>query len=72
MGSNEQTEPTGKIDTDSQIQNRMTANGVVKGGGIEQNGKRTHGLGQQCGDCLGDGGIRGPNGNGKNIIKIKF
>ena len=25
--------------------------GEVKGGGIEQKGKRTHGHGQQCGDC---------------------
>ena len=23
------------------------------GGGIEQKGKRTHGHGQQCGDCRG-------------------
>ena len=25
------------------------------GGGIEQKGKRTHGHGQQCGDCWGEG-----------------
>ena len=38
------------------------------GGGIEQKGKRTHGHGQQCGDC-GAGVIWGLNGN-KNTIKI--
>ena len=41
-------------------------------GGIQQKGTRTHGHGQQCGDCWGEGGIRGLNGNGKNIIKIKL
>ena len=40
---------------------------------MEQIGKRTHGHGQQCGDCWGWGGIRGLNGNGgKSTIKIKF
>ena len=34
--------------------------------------KRTHGRGQQCGDCWGKGSIWGLNGNGrKNTIKIK-
>ena len=49
----------------------MTVMGVwVGGGGIEQKCKRTHGLGQQCGDCGGwQQGIRGLNGNGKNTIK---
>ena len=43
------------------------------GGGIEQKGKRTHGRGQQCGDCWGLGDLRGLNGNGiKSTIKIKF
>ena len=37
------------------------------GGGMEQKGKRSYG--HQCGDCWGKGGIRGINGNGKNIIK---
>ena len=32
--------------------------------------ERTHGYGQQGGDCLGKGSIRGLNGNGKNVIKI--
>ena len=51
----------------------MTANvGRLVGGGIEQRRKRTHGHGQQCGDCWGQGGIRGLNGNGKNTIKITF
>ena len=33
----------------------MTASdgGWVGGGGIEQEGKRTHGHGEQCGDCWG-------------------
>ena len=39
------------------------------GGGIKQKGKRTHGHGQQWGDCGGEGGIRGLNDNGKNTIK---
>ena len=38
-------------------------------GGIELKGKRTHGHGQQCGDCWGERGVRGLNGYGKNIIK---
>ena len=34
----------------------MAAEGVVEGRkhrGMEQKGKRTHGCGQQCGDCWG-------------------
>ena len=46
--------------------------GRSRGGGIEQKGKRTRGHGQQCGDCWGERGIRGLNGNGKNVIKITF
>ena len=42
--------------------------GRLGGGGIEQKGKRTHG--QQCGDCRGQGNIRGINGNVKNTIKF--
>ena len=38
---------------------------LVGGGGIEQKGKRTHRHGQQCGDFLGEGGLRGLNGKGK-------
>ena len=42
---------------------QMTASGWGAGrrerGGIEQKGKRTHGHGQYCGDCWGEGGIRG-------------
>ena len=48
---------------------RMTTSGgkEVRGVGIEQKGKRTHGHGQQCGDCwgAGRGDIRGLNGNEK-------
>ena len=51
----------------------MTANwgGRLGGGGIEQNGKKIHGYGRQCGDCWWKGGTRGLTGTGKNIIKIK-
>ena len=53
------------------MENRLIGGGEVKGGGIEENGKKTHGHGQQCGDCGGNWGKRWVNGNGKNIIKIK-
>ena len=44
----------------------MTAAGVEVGhAGIEQKGKGTHGHGQRCGDCWGEGGIRELNGNRK-------
>ena len=43
--------------------------GRLGGGGIEQEGKRTHGHGPQCGDSRGEG-IRGLHGNGKNTIKV--
>ena len=44
----------------------MTAmGGGLGGGGTEQKGKRTGGHGQQCGDCWGEGGRRGLNGNEK-------
>ena len=42
--------------------------GMVGDGGIEQKGKRTHGHGQQCGDCGGEVGIRGLNGNMKKKL----
>ena len=42
---------------------------MLRGGGTEQKGKRTHGHGRQCGDCRGKWGTRGLNGNGKNTIK---
>ena len=45
--------------------------GEVTGGGIEQKGKKTHGHGQQCGDCWGEGVLRGLNGNGENTIKME-
>ena len=51
----------------------MTASGGgvrLGGGGIEQKGKRTHGHGQQCGDCWKERGIRRLNGNGKNTVKV--
>ena len=66
MESNEQTELRGKIETDRE--SRMIARWRGgEGGGIEQNGTRTRGHGQQCGDCRDS--IRGLNGNGKNKIK---
>ena len=58
---NEQTELTSNIETDSQIENRMTAywgRERVVGGGTKQKGKRTHGHGRQCGDYKAEGSIR--------------
>ena len=56
--SNEQTELT-KQNRDRLIDGeQMTANRggrQLGGGAIEQKGKRTHGHGQQCGDCWGWG-----------------
>ena len=43
--------------------------GEVNGGEIKQKGQRTHGHGQQCGDCWGEEGIRGLNGNGEKYNK---
>ena len=65
--SNEQTELTSKTETDLHIESRMTATGLRErgGGGTEQKGKRTHGHGQQCGDCSGEGDLRGLNSKGK-------
>ena len=72
MESNEQTELTRKRGKT----HRWRAGGhrgVRLGGrGTEQKGKRTHGYGQQCGDCWGEGGLSGLNGNEKNTIWIKF
>ena len=46
----------------------MTAGqGRLGDGGIEQNGKRTHGHGQQCGDCWGEGYIKGQDDNGRKV-----
>ena len=41
--------------------------GGSEGEGIEQTGKRTHGHGQQCGDCQGEESIRGLKCNVKKI-----
>ena len=38
----------------------------MRGGGIEQKGKRTHGHGQQSCICRGESGVSELNGNGKN------
>ena len=38
---------------------------TVKGGGMEQRGKRTHGHGQQGGDCWREETMRRLNDNGK-------
>ena len=43
---------------------------VVKGGVVEQNGKRTHGHGQQCGDWWGKQSIKELMIMEKNKIKI--
>ena len=74
MESSEQTE-LNKENGDRLLDGeQMTASGVGRlvGGGIEQKGKRTHGHGQQCGDCWAEGGVRGLNGNKKYTMKIKF
>ena len=55
MESNEQTESTSEIETESLIESRLTAMG--EGGGIEYKRKRTHGHGQ-CG-AKGEGGYKG-------------
>ena len=49
MESNEQTELTSKNGTAS-----CGGQMVLRGAGIEQKGKRTHGNGQQCGDYGGE------------------
>ena len=52
------------------MESRLRAKGErIGGGGIKQKGKRTHGHGQPCGDCKGEGDIRGLNGNGKIQFK---
>ena len=62
MESNEQTELTSKIETDSYTESRLTALGAGGwGGGIEQKRKRTHGQGQQGADY---GGVQGGGGRG--------
>ena len=43
----------------------MTAMGGLGYRGIEQKGKRTHGHGQQGGDCGGEEGTKGLKGNEK-------
>ena len=65
MESNEQTELTRKIGTDSYTESRMTASG--RGNGVLglKKRKRTNGHGQQYGHWCGEGGIRGLNVNGK-------
>ena len=57
---------TSKIKTDSWTAEWQLREGEGGGGGIEGKGKRTHGHGQQCGDCRGEWGMRGLNGDGKN------
>ena len=71
MESNEQTELTSKIEKDSSIETRMTALGRGLGSGrIEQEGKRTHGRGQECGDCWRRGYKGTKRQCQKNTIKI--
>ena len=62
--SNAQIQLTRKI-RNRLIDSRMTA---IRGRGMEQKGKCTHGRGQQRGDCREERGIRGLSGNGKNAI----
>ena len=77
MESNEQTELTSKVETDSQIESRPTALGWgIAGGGIEQNRKKTHGPRNRVmipgwrGWVKVEEGIKGINGYRKNIIKM--
>ena len=49
----------------------MTNGGTADLLKVKGKGKRTHGHGQQCGDCWGEGSIRRLKGNIKNTIKIK-
>ena len=69
MESNEHTELTRKMETDSQMESRWQ---LVGGGGEGLEGlnrkKRTQGHGQQCGDCRREGVIRELSHNGKNIM----
>ena len=46
--------------------------GEDRSGGTEQKRKRTHGHGQQCGDCREEWGARRLNGNGKQYKKKIF
>ena len=47
---------TSKIETDSYIESRLTAlEWGLEGGQIELKAQRTHGHGQQCGDCGKEG-----------------
>ena len=65
MESNEQTELTSKIETDLQIQSRLTVPGKVgrvEGSSKKGRKKKTHG--QQCGNC-GEEGIGAKNGDEK-------
>ena len=64
MESNKQTELISKIETDSQIAG-WQLRGARVGGRDQNKRKRTHGHGQQCGDCGGREDIRGLNGNKK-------
>ena len=48
----------------------MTFGGRLGGRGLAQKGKRTHGHGQRCGHCWGEGSITGLNDNGKIQQKI--
>ena len=45
----------------------MTAGGTVRGWRDGAKRKRTHGHGQQCGDCWREGGIRKLNGKGRKM-----
>ena len=40
----------------------------ARGWRVQQKGKRTHGHGQQGGECREEGDQRGTNGNGKNTM----
>ena len=69
MECNEQTELTSKIDRLIDREQDDSYCGVG-GQGVEESRKRTHGHGQQCGDCGWEGVIRGLNANGNNTIQF--
>ena len=51
MESNEQAEPTSNIETEAQMESRLTAQERQVGWANGTGRKRARGHGQQCGDC---------------------
>ena len=73
MESNEQTELTREMGTDSGMESRLTASGEGGGEKVEGWSKKEKRLMDRDNSVViagGAGGIRGLNSNGKNTIKI--